>query len=59
MTSPAIRPAAMGLPAFRAPQMRPALNPSQMAFSRQLSSITGISLPLSIQPGMGIVGELR
>jgi len=27
-----------------------------MAFSRQLSSITGISLPLSIQPGMGIVG---
>lgn len=30
-----------------------------MAFARQLSSITGISVPISAQPGMGIVGEFN
>ena len=55
--SPALGSPAMGLSALRNPQMRPAYNPSQMGFSRQLSSITGISLPLSVQPGMGIVGR--
>lgn len=46
----------LGFAGIRAPQMRPALTPSQMAFSRQLSSMTGISIPISAQPGMGIVG---
>lgn len=55
--SPALGSPSMGLSALRNPQMRPAYNPSQMGFSRQLSSITGISLPLSVQPGMGIVGR--
>ena len=49
-------PSPLRLSAIRASQMRPALTPSQMAISRQLSSVTGISLPISAQPGMGIVG---
>ena len=56
ITSPVMRPTALGLSAFRGPRMRSAFNPAPMAFSRQLSSITGISLPMSAQPGMGIVG---
>ena len=57
MPSPVVGSTAMGLSAVRRPLMRPAFNPSQLAFSRQLSSMTGISLPISVQPGMGIVGE--
>lgn len=51
-----------GLPSltssFRTPAIRSPMNPSQMAYSRRLSGVTGISLPISAQPGMGIVGEL-
>ena len=59
-TSPStvMGPSPLGPSAIRASAMRPVLTPSQMAFSRQLASITGISLPLSAQPGMGIVGKL-
>ena len=56
---PAIQPTGMGQSRFSAPIMRSEFNPSQMAFSRRLSSITGISVPISAQPGMGIVGKLR
>ena len=56
MPSSVIGTSPLGLSGIRAPQMRPALTPSQMAFSRQLSSMTGISIPISAQPGMGIVG---
>lgn len=55
---PTMQPTGMGQSRFSAPIMRSAFNPSQMAFSRQLSSITGISVPISAQPGMGIVGKL-
>ena len=55
---PATQPTGMGQSRFSAPIMRSEFNPSQMAFSRQLSSITGISVPISAQPGMGIVGKL-
>ena len=58
MSSAVMRASPMGLSALRTPQMRPALTPSQMAFSRQLSSVTGISIPIATQPGMGIVGRL-
>ena len=51
-------PIGMGRSRFSpAGMVTPGFNPSQMAFSRQLSSITGISVPISAQPGMGIVGE--
>lgn len=56
MTSPTMGPAALRLSAFRNPQMRSAFNPAEMGFSRQLSRVTGISLPISAHPGMGIVG---
>lgn len=56
MSSPAIGMSPSGFPAPRVPQMRSSLTPSQMAFSRQLSSVTGISIPIAAQPGMGIVG---
>ena len=46
---PAIQPTGMGQSRFSAP----------ITFSRRLSSITGISVPISAQPGMGIVGKLR
>ena len=58
MSSPAMGMSPLGFSASRAPQMRSALTPSQMAFSRQLSSVTGISIPIAAQPGMGIVGKL-
>ena len=59
MSSPAMGMSPLGFSASRAPQMRSALTPSQMAFSRQLSSVTGISIPIAAQPGMGIVGKLN
>ena len=56
MPSSVIGTSPLGFSGIKAPQMRSALTPSQMAFSRQLSSMTGISIPISAQPGMGIVG---
>lgn len=59
MTSPAMETASMGISPLRSPLLRSSWSPSQMAFARQLSSITGISVPISAQPGMGIVGEFN
>lgn len=55
---PTTQPTGMGQSRFSAPIMRSEFNPSPMAFSRRLSSITGISVPISAQPGMGVVGKL-